>query len=276
MARLATTAPFNFEFDTARFLRAYRDAGCTHAQFYRNEKVPIEPDRAIAVVRSADMTIDSMHGLFGENLDPSSPDLSRRLRSLDVYAREGEVALALGGPMIVVHPAWMKPENSPLAGPADPARVAALRDSMERLARLGERLGVVYLIENLPGFFTIGYDPPQLADWIRSLDSPNLRMCFDTGHAHIEDARVGDVTSQLRQCLDVVVYLHAHDNDTTTDNHRMPGDGTIDWESLGRLLAAQAPADLPWMLEVFYPEAQVEDRVRGGLGGRLKRWAGGA
>lgn len=274
MARLATTAPFNFEFDAVRFLRAYRRAGCTRAQFYRNERVPIEPALAVETVREAGMTIDSMHGLFGESLDPSSPDEATRGRALDVYHREGELALALGGPMVVVHPAWMKPEGAAPGGPADPNRADALRRSMERLARLGERLGVVYLIENLPGFFTIGYDALLLATWIRSLDSPHLRMCFDSGHAHIEAQRVGPVAHQFARCADVVAYFHAHDNDTTTDNHRMPGEGTIDWANLGRAVAERSAADLPWMLEVFYPEAQVEQLVREGLGERLRQCAG--
>lgn len=270
MARLATTAPFNFEFDTGRFLLAYRRAGCTRAQFYRNEKVAIEPAFAIDIVRGAGMTIDSMHGLFGAELDPSSPDARQRRHAMEVYEREGELALALGGPMVVVHPAWMKPESAPPAGPIDPLRASALRESMERLAAVGERLGVIYLIENLPGFFTIGYDAPLLASWVRSLGSPNLRLCFDTGHAHIEAPRLGAVASQLGECLDVVAYLHAHDNDTTTDNHRMPGDGTIDWPALARLLARRASPDLSWMLEVFYPESEVESLLAHGLADRLQ------
>ncbi len=274
MARLATTAPFNFEFDVRRFLHAYRRAGCTHAQFYRNEKVPIEPAFALETVREAGMTFDSMHGLFGESLDPSSPDEAIRRRALDVYHREGELALALGGPMVVVHPAWMKPEGAAPGGPVDETRADSLRDSLDRLARLGERLGVVYLIENLPGFFTIGYDAPRLASWVRQLGSAHLRMCFDSGHAHIEEPRVGAVDEQFAQCADVVAYFHAHDNDTTTDNHRMPGEGTIDWARLGRLVAERGRPDLPWMLEVFYPEAQVEQLVREGLGDRLRRCMG--
>lgn len=273
MARLATTAPFNFEFDTGRFLRAYRRAGCTRAQFYRNESVAIEPGAAIDTVRGADMTFDSIHGLFGAGLDPSSPDRGQRRRSLDVYEREGELALALGGPMVVVHPAWMKPEGAPSGGPIDSLRASALRDSMERLAAVGERLDVIYLVENLPGFFSIGYDAPLLASWIRSLGSPHVRMCFDTGHAHIEAPRLGGVASQLSDCLDVAAYLHAHDNDTTTDNHRMPGDGTIDWPSLARLLARRASPDLSWMLEVFYPESEVESLVDQGLGDRLQHFS---
>lgn len=273
MARLATIAPFNFEFDTDRFLRAYRRAGCTHAQFYRNEKTPLDPAAALETVRRAEMTFDSMHGLFGESLDPSSPDRDKRIRSIDVYEQEGELAVRLGGPMVVVHPAWMNPEGTTVSRPPDPVRIAALRDSMERLARIGERLGVIYLIENFPGFFSIGHDARRVASWVRLLGASNVRMCFDTGHAHIESGFNGAVASQLRECIDVVAYIHAHDNDSVKDNHRMPGEGTINWEAVAAILVERTTADLPWMLEVFYPEPQVEQLVKDGLGERLARWS---
>ncbi len=273
MARLATIAPFNFEFDTARFLRAYRSAGCSHAQFYRNDKVEIEPEEAIQIIGDEEMEFDSIHGLFGESLDPSSPDDGKRRHSIDTYEREGELAATLGGPMVVVHPSWMNPEGWPVSRPPEPARVAALQDSMAQLARIGERLGVVYLIENLPGFFAIGHDSRRVAHWVRSLGSPNVRMCFDTGHAHIESGFNGSVARQLRECLDVVGYVHAHDNDSVKDNHRMPGEGTIDWERAATVLAEHAPSSLPWMLEVFYPEQEVEALVQQGLAERFARWS---
>lgn len=273
MARLATIAPFNFEFDTVRFLRAYRRAGCSHAQFYRNDKTPFEPAKAIDCAREAGLEFDSIHGLFGASLDPSAPDKNTRLASVDVYEREGELAAELGGPMVVVHPSWMNPEGSPISRPPGADRLAALRASMESLARIGERLGVVYLMENLPGFFPIGHDARQLAGWVRDLDCPNVRMCFDTGHAHIESGFNGSVADQLRQCIDVVAYIHAHDNDSVKDNHRMPGEGSIDWEAVAAVIAEHGTPQLPWMLEVFYPEAEVEALVEGGLGRRLARWS---
>lgn len=273
MARLATIAPFNFEFDTLRFLRAYHDAGCSHAQFYRNEDVPFEPAAALECVTEAGMQFDSIHGLFGATLDPSSPDEALRTRTIEVYEREGELAAALGGPMVVVHPSWMNEAGSPVSRPPDEERIAALRRSMEGLARLGERLGVVFLMENLPGFFPIGHDSRRLAGWVRDLAAPHVRMCFDTGHAHIEAGFNGAVASQLRECIDVVAYVHAHDNDSVKDNHRMPGEGTIDWDAVATVLREHGAPALPWMLEVFYPEAEVEQLVRDGLDGRLARWS---
>ncbi len=275
MARLAVIAPFNFEFDIDRLLRAYRRAGCTHAQFYRNPQTPLDPAAAVETVRRAEMSFDSMHGLFGESLDPSSPDRDTRLRSVDVYEQEGELAVRLGGPMVVVHPSWRNPEGTEVSRPPDPARIHALRDSMERLARIGERLDVIYLMENLPGCFPIGHDTRRVASWVRLLGSPNVRMCFDTGHAHVESGLNGAVAAQLRECIDVVAYIHAHDNDRVKDDHRMPGEGTINWDALAAILIERATSDLPWMLEVFYPEEQVEKLVQSGLGGRLTRWSAG-
>ena len=265
---LSTTVPFGFDFDTARFLDAYRAVGCTTAQFYRNPKNPPTTAEALHTIEAAGMRFDSIHGLFGAEIDPSSPDRSHRDSCVKLYEAEGRLALDLGVSSVVVHPSGNRADYQPYepteAQALESSRWEHFDDFALRLADVGDALGVTYLIENVTYVFPLGHDAAALAARVLSLKRDCLRMCFDTGHAHVTD----DAARALLACAPAIDYLHIHDNDGHEDNHRMPGDGSIDWR---RFADAVRTTNLlvPCMLEVFYPVEQVEALAREGLASRL-------
>ena len=265
---LACIAPFGFTFDIRRFLRAYAQAGCTTCQFYRNEQNPPTVREALAAAADAGLRFDSIHGVFGYHLDPSSPDAGHRAHCLKVYEDEGKLAKDLGGPLVVVHPAKWNENRLEMSRPEVEAssreRWPHLADFLSRLAETGERLGVTYLIENQPLNCPLGHDAAALAAAVRSIGSPAIAMCLDSGHAHI----TGDAAEAVRACADVIGYLHIHDNDGRLDDHRMPGDGTLDWGAFAAALRETGLGAVR-MLEVFYDEAKVEGLNAGGLRARL-------
>jgi len=269
MRTLSTTAPFGFEFDAGRYLETYRAMGCRWAEFYRNPDRPPTTIEALRVADGAGVHFDSVHGLFGWQIDPSSPEADHRAKCLKMYEDEGRLALDLGAPMVVVHPsanyAGNRPTSEAEAITAEESRWAHFDDFAKKLATMGERLNVTYLIENVPRNFPLGHRPELLAERVRKIGSRRLRMCFDVGHAHI----TGDVVAALRGCADVVAYLHIHDNNGFEDSHWMPGDGSLPW---GRLSAAMKDlrVHVPCMLEVFYALERVEQLVADGLGRRLE------
>ncbi len=268
MPQLATTAAFGFsDFNPPVILALYRALGCVSCQFYRNEENPPTVREAIEITTEAHLPIDSIHGVFGPKYDPSSPDETERARVMDVYRREGELSLELGGPMVVVHPAAPAGANVTVTDADRAEREKPLMKSMERLARTGEELGVVYLMENITADYWIGEDPIRLARWIRQIDSPYLRMCFDTGHALM----TGTVEDRLTEVADVVDYLHIHDNDAVTDSHLMPGDGETNWPALGRAIL-DSDLHVPLMLEVFYLADRLRELASGGLPERFAEW----
>ena len=271
MAEMAVITPFGFSFEIGRFLTAWRGLGATRAQFYRNEQKPPTVAAALKAATSAGFTFDSMHGAFGEHLDPSSPDPEHRTHCLHTYAAEGELALALGGPMVVVHPSCWNPGRREMTREQIEATSAVrwphLHDFMARLAEIGGRQGVTYLIENQPMNCPLGHDVARLAQAVREIKSPHIRMCLDTGHAHI----TGDVSRALHDAADVISYLHIHDNDARLDDHRMPGDGTIDWPAFAAALR-ETNCLATRMFEVFYDEAKVEAAAERGMGATLAAW----
>lgn len=269
MARLATIAAFGFaDFNPPTLLPLYRRLGCMAGQFYRNTADPPEPNEARRIMADAGVPCDSIHGLFGAELDPSSPDDPTRRRAVQTYRLEGELALSLGGPRVVVHPAPMARDAAAISPASRAARVDPLRHSMDELADIGERLGVIYLLENIPDTYHFGSDPIQLAQLIRTLNHPNVRMCFDTGHAHMCRLRLGET---LDACRDVIGYVHVNDNDAAQDSHQIPGLGTIPWDALAPHMA-DLPAATPAMLELFYSEADITQAIGQGLAEQLRRW----
>lgn len=265
MPKLATVAAFGFrDFNPPTLLPVYRELGCRSAQYYRNPLNPARPTDARRIMEDAGLPCDSIHGVFGPEYDISTDNERYRLAMMQVYENEGILATELGGPMVVVHPAPICPPGPLPEKAARDQRIGPLYKSLEHLARIGERNAVVYLIENLPPNYFIGHDAPQLAALIRRLGSPHVRMCFDVGHAHMN----GDVVELLAPCLDVISYLHIHDNHRQTDSHLMPFDGDLPWQRQAPMLARlrdQAPA----MLECFDSEEKLKLRIAQGYADRL-------
>jgi sugar phosphate isomerase/epimerase len=268
MAYLATIAAFGFDdFNPSTLLRVYYRLGCRAAQFYRNERNPPDPDDARRLVEDIGMPFDSIHGVFGPQYDPSSPDEAIRKSAVDVYRREGELALRLGGPQVVVHPAPPAEYASQVTAVSRAARVDPMCRTIDELAAIGADLGVIYLIENIPANYHFGSDPMRLAEMVRAVDSPYTRMCVDTGHAHM----TAGVAEAFDACRDVIGYIHVNDNPGDIDSHLAPGDGTIDWTAAAACIA-KFPANMPAMLELFYPEADMVAKTDAGYADDLVRY----
>ena len=58
-------------------------------------------------------------------------------------------------------------------------------------------------------------------------------VCIDTGHSN-KAMRFGEPTPAdvIRTVGDRVKVLHLNDNDTLTDQHKMPFSGTVDWDDV--------------------------------------------
>jgi sugar phosphate isomerase/epimerase len=100
---------------------------------------------------------------------------------------------------------------------------------------------VVIALENTPGELT---SPSSLRHFIVDTRLHDLRMCFDIGHAHIEDG----VETSFETMRERVVTTNVHDNHGEKDEHLLPFEGTIDWEAALEALA-RAPQALPIVLE---------------------------
>lgn len=62
----------------------------------------------------------------------------------------------------------------------------------------------------------------------KNIKSDNIGLCYDVGHDH---AHFNDELN-LADYKDRIFAIHLHDNDKTYDQHLLPFDGTINWDSV--------------------------------------------
>ncbi len=107
--------------------------------------------------------------------------------------------------------------------------------------------GVTIALENTPG--ELGA-PETLQQFIKETHLHDLKLCFDIGHAHIEDG----VQASFEAMRDRIVTTHIHDNHGDKDEHLLPYNGNIDWDAALTALAG-APVPLPLVVELKEQQA---------------------
>jgi D-psicose/D-tagatose/L-ribulose 3-epimerase len=157
-----------------------------------------------------------------EDQSPISADPAVRRQAVEATKREIDACAALGASILC------GPLAAPLGvfsgrGPtADERQRSAetLRAASEYAAERGVTLVVEYLNRFELYLVNCAADAASL---VREVDHPNCRLMYDTFHAHIEEK---DPRTALRACADVLVHVHASENDRGT-----PGSGQVDWDA---------------------------------------------
>jgi D-psicose/D-tagatose/L-ribulose 3-epimerase len=98
--------------------------------------------------------------------------------------------------------------------------VESLRAAAEHAATQDVTLAVEYLNRFEMYLVNCATDAAAL---VREVGHPNCRLMYDTFHAHIEEK---DPRAALHSCRDVLVHVHASENDRGT-----PGTGQVAWDT---------------------------------------------
>ena len=69
----------------------------------------------------------------------------------------------------------------------------------------------------------------------RETNSDMFKVCLDTGHANFCGEKPADAVRLVGK--EYLGSLHVHDNNGKADEHKTPGNGTIDWEDFSDALA---------------------------------------
>ena len=102
-------------------------------------------------------------------------------------------------------------------------------DRLKRIIEKAENVNINIALENLRKVEYLEYA-------LKNIDSPKCGFCFDSGHQHFRSPEV-DLLSMHGSRL---MALHLHDNDQTADQHLLPFDGTLDWDTTLRNIKATA------------------------------------
>lgn len=245
----------NLETDEKRrnLMAAFANAGAKHLVLSNTFISQIMMDHKFADILKKDMdeyglSFMDAHSPFGGVLDLNCPDPAFRPRMLTRHTLAMQISAALGVKTITIHPGSDRffPEI-PLEKHLD-----LMRDAIEQLLVEAEKCGIIICIENS---MSRAACPREVVKLKSEFDSPYLGLCYDSGHAHQLDAArdlsdsvihqfwrtVGVETPEwddqaLERMLPDIVNCHLHDNDGSEDGHRIPGNGTINWDKIIPLL----------------------------------------
>lgn len=217
------------------------DYGRTCSEYKHFEGLYTEPDAAFysvfekdrRVYEDAGLKIGQIHCPFNAPPDRVTPEEMERF--VAGVKRSVRAAALLGAPIAVVHPVipfgWNEKEEIYNSSYEITDRLCA------EYTELGEKLGVVIALENMPGGdTTVPYScAEQFLKLLDKLKSPYFKVCLDTGHANWA-LPAGELPAMARALAPHLCALHLHDNGGTWDNHFLPYGGSIDWDALCKAL----------------------------------------
>lgn len=219
----------------------------------------------IGALASTGATFSSMTGYVSGNFGDGADEL------LASAERSIPVAAQLGIPRLNLHGTGLDSQGLPVV----PHLVVEGRDwfqahhALSRLARLGEREGVTFCLENLntavdhPGVpFARAQDTLTL---VEAVDSRHLRMMLDLYHAQIGE---GNLIELVQRCAPVIGEVQVAD----VPGRCEPGTGEINYPAVAEALAdtgwrgtvgleAFAFSDSELALQRFRAAFTVDDRV---------------
>jgi len=186
----------------------------------------------LAGLAESGVRFTSMTGYVGgELVDPAGA-----AALLASAARSVEAARRIGTPNLNLHGTGLDGAGLPVRPVAEvtgPMWLAA-RDTLARVAELGEREDVVFVLENLntevdhPGTpFARAADTRAL---VASVDSPHLRMNLDLYHAQIGE---GNLIELVRDCVHLLGEVQVAD----VPGRCEPGTGEIAYAAVARALS---------------------------------------
>ena len=104
-------------------------------------------------------------------------------------------------------------------------------DSMRPILDRADAVDVNVGIECEPGLF-LEY-ATELKEWIQRLNHPRLGANLDIGHSQVLGEDLADVITTLG---DRIWNMHVEDIPGRKHYHMIPGQGTLDWDTVGRAL----------------------------------------
>jgi sugar phosphate isomerase/epimerase len=172
----------------------------------------------------------------GVPISISDTERIRRLDAVDEIKRALEIAESIPCRFLVQHLGYGRQS-------ADQRKYDAAFTSLEHLVVFAKARGVTIALENTPD--ELGA-PSSLQHFITDTHLHDLKLCFDIGHAHMEDG----VESSYDAMRDRIVTAHIHDNHGEKDEHLLPYAGSIDWKAaLGEFGRAKEPLPLVFELK---------------------------
>ena len=203
----------------------------TNTRFFTQEEKAFraEIERHADILRSFGIEVVQTHGPWKNPPADATPE--ERAVRFDLMSKAIRGTAYLASPYMIIHQLMPFGNNSP----ESPEVVHEINlDFMYRLAEYGKEWGVVVCLENMPFKRLPLATPAEVANFVRTINHPNLKVCLDTGHALIRGVSPAEAVRITG--TDLLRALHIHDNDGTRDAHDPIGTGIMDFDDFVRAL----------------------------------------
>ena len=183
----------------------------------------------------------ALHAPFNELFPCAIDPIARRLAA-QRYKQAIKLAADYGADRVIIHGGY----NSQMYYPVWYTQQSAVfwREFMEEMS--GD---MMICLENV--FET---EPGMIADIIRDVSDPRLRMCLDVGHVNAY-SQISPL-KWLEDCADIIGHFHMHNNMGDYDMHNGLNDGNIPMKELFDAADRLCP-DATLTLEVLTAEPSV-------------------
>ena len=195
--------------------------------------------------RKLQMNLVEAHAPCGQGYDLCCPERGRHPHMIEEHKRAMNYCAESGCRTYTIHVGAF--ESAFFQIPNEKVRPIVL-DSLEKLLPEAEKLGIVIAVENS---YERSNTPDEVVAYVEHFKSPSLGCCFDAGHAHVMEpfpgkqrsrycdwmntawaGQIEEYSGALERMAPYIVTCHLHDNDGYGDAHSLPGEGTIDWNTL--------------------------------------------
>lgn len=207
---------FGYRIDNEERFRLIREAGFDNVLlWWGDEYTDYVGDKNLLpeMARKAGLDIENIHAPF----DKTNRIWTESANAEDIVKRYAQCIIDCSQhniPTVVIH---LTNEDTP-----PPPSILGL-DRIKYLVDLAEQKNVNIALENVRR-------PEYLQFIFENVQSSRLGFCYDSGHENCYTKG----TDLLSLYGDKLMALHLHDNDGTDDQHRIPGEGIINWDSIVR------------------------------------------
>ena len=174
--------------------------------------------------------------LTGVNIASSNDEL--RKQSILRIAESIRFAADIGVRTAIVHPTGKPgPGESPYTLENTGITMKIAHDSVGSLVKVAQEAGIRIALENLSSAGLVCRpleSMEELRAFICGFPAEYVGLCLDTGHSCLSGL---DPARQARIGSERLWALHIQDVDGVKDRHWVPGQGIIDWSSLGQALS---------------------------------------
>ena len=193
----------------------------------RDDELMVKIMHIKKTLNAAGLTVEQIHGPWHYPEYTMDGDRAERFEKM---TKALVIGWHLGAKYMAIHP--LMPFGVSGDGTTEELR-AINKQFFAALANVAQKLGMYVCLENMPFVDFALSTVEQIADFVREVNHPALKMCFDVGHANIFGGRIGE---KVRYASDLIKIIHVHDNMGDRDNHLIPYEGCVDFADFAEAL----------------------------------------